>query len=60
MDFITDLLPSNLHGKVYDSILVVVDRYTKMARYIPCTKKVTAAELLDLFMAYIYKDFGAP
>ena len=60
MDFITDLLPSNLYGKVYDSILVVVDRYTKIAWYIPCTKKVTTIELLDLFIAYIYKDFSAP
>ena len=59
MDFITDLPPSNFHGKVYDSILVVVDKYTKIAWYILYTKKVTTIELLDLFIAYIYKDFSA-
>ena len=60
MDFITDLPPSNFHGRIYDSILVVVDRYTKMARYIPCNKTITATELVDTFMGKIYKDFGAP
>jgi hypothetical protein len=42
MDFITDLPPSAGEGTVFDSIIVVVDRYTKMARYVPCTKSLTA------------------
>ena len=46
------------YRQVYDAILVVVDRYTKVARYIPCTKKITAPELAELFMVKIVKDFG--
>jgi hypothetical protein len=35
MDFITELLLSKINGVVYDAILVVVCRLTKMAHYIP-------------------------
>ena len=60
MDFITGLPPSRFRGKVYDSILVIIDRYTKMARYIPTTKEVSAPELAELFVHHIIKDFGTP
>jgi hypothetical protein len=54
IDFITDLPPSidNSTGIEYDSLLVIVDRYTKVARYIPCLKTTTAEELADLFIKY--------
>src|ERR1700761_2711626 len=45
MDFITDLPPSKRDDCVYDAILVIVDRYTKMNLYIPTTKACTAADL---------------
>ena len=35
IDFITDLLPCNQKSQVFNSILVFVDRYTKIAMYIP-------------------------
>ena len=60
MDFITCLPPSKRYGQIYDSILVIVDRYTKMARYIPCTKTINASGLADLFISHIVKDFGVP
>ncbi len=60
LDFITGLPPSRFRGKVFDSILVIVDRYTKMARYISTTKDITAAELAELFILYVVKDFGTP
>ena len=60
MDFITDLPPSQFRGRVYDSILVVVDRYTKSARYIATTKTITAAELAELFMLHVFRSFGLP
>ena len=34
IDFISNLLPYNWQGKVFNSILVLVDRYTKIAMYI--------------------------
>ena len=48
-DFITNLPPSKRRGCVYNTILVVVDRYTKMTRYILYTKKIKAIELVNLF-----------
>ncbi len=35
MDFITDIPPSEFYGVVYDSIFIVVCRYTKLARFVP-------------------------
>jgi transposase InsO family protein len=60
MDFITDLPSSKERGKAYDCILVVVDRYTKMARYIPTKKTIDAAELADVFLSKIVKLHGVP
>lgn len=60
MDFITDLPPSLHRGLVYDSILVVVDRFTKVAKYIPTTKTCTAASLADLFFDEIVSSYGIP
>jgi transposase InsO family protein len=45
---------------VYDSILIIVDRYTKLAQYISITKEITAAKLAELFVLYVVKDFGIP
>ncbi|MGL5827975.1 MAG: DDE-type integrase/transposase/recombinase, partial [Angustibacter sp.] len=61
MDFITDLPPSTKGGKVYDSILVVVDRYTKMARYIPVRKTLDAPGLAQVIVSkHILAGAGAP
>jgi hypothetical protein len=55
-DFITDLPVSN--GK--DSILVFVDRMTKMSHFIPCLKTTSAPEFAHLFVSYIVKLHGLP
>ena len=60
MDFITGLPPSKRGGVVYDAILVVVDRCTKMAKYLPVTTKIDAAELAELFFEEIVLRFGMP
>ena len=46
MDFIVDLPPSNS----YDSILVVVDRLTKMAHFVPCKKTASSEDTARLFL----------
>lgn len=61
-DFIVGLPPGRREQEniVYDSILVVLDRYTKMALYIPCTKTLKAKELADIFYNTIVCRFGMP
>jgi hypothetical protein len=54
MDFITDF--PRVNGK--DSIFVVVDRLTKMAHFIPCTKTITGEETTKLFLDNIYRIHG--
>jgi hypothetical protein len=55
LDFITKLPPSiDITGKVYDSILVIVDRFTKYALYIPTTERLTSDGLATLLLHYIF------
>ena len=42
----------------YDAILVVYNRLTKMAHFIPTTEKTSAAELAQLFRDHIWKLHG--
>jgi hypothetical protein len=60
LDFITRLLLSRFKGKIYNSVLVIVNKYTKIARYILTTKEITATKLAELFILYIVKDFDIP
>jgi hypothetical protein len=49
IDFIVDLLLSICNSAVYDAILVVVDRYTKIARYVLYNKICIAEKLVLMF-----------
>ena len=61
MDFIVGLPPSSTSpGTAYDSILTVVDRYTKMAKYIPVKKTIDAPQLAEVFISNIVRNFGTP
>jgi len=55
-DFITKLPLA----QGYDSILVVVDRLTKMVYFIPTTKKTSAKGLARLFRGNVWKLHGLP
>ena len=51
MDFITDLPLSTTYGSItWDSILVVVDKLTKMAYYIPVRKTMSVADFIEVFI----------
>ena len=56
MDFI-DQLPKS---QQFDSILVVVDRLTKWATFIPCDVRVTSAKLADLLVGKVFSEHGLP
>src|SRR6202161_2438301 len=55
-DFIVELPKSN----GYDTILVVVDRLTKMAHFIPTTVNVDARQTAQLLMDNVWKLHGTP
>ena len=51
IDFMTSVIPSlRLDRKAYDAILVVVDWYTKLAKYYPILKMITAEQLSNLLI----------
>ena len=61
MDFITGVPPSlGVDKRAYNAILVVVDRYTKLARYYPILKTITAEQFGDLFIHTVFCSFGVP
>ncbi|MBW0494130.1 hypothetical protein O181_033845 [Austropuccinia psidii MF-1] len=56
MDFITQLPLSNS----FDSILVIVDRFSKMAVFIPTMSSITSLDLAHLFIKNIFSKYGLP
>jgi len=60
MDFITGLPPSRRGDKVYNAIYIIVNRYTKMALYLPTVKTITTTKLADLFLDKVVRRFRAP
>jgi hypothetical protein len=58
MDFVTDL-PESTASK-YTGILVIVDRLTKMATYLPCRKDIDSPELARMFFEHVICKRGVP
>ncbi|MBW0486394.1 hypothetical protein O181_026109 [Austropuccinia psidii MF-1] len=56
MDLITQLPLSNS----FDSILVIVDRFSKMAVFIPTISSITSLDLAHLFIKNIFSKHGLP
>jgi hypothetical protein len=55
-DFIVDLPRS----RGFDSIMVCVDRLSKMVRLIPCNKTISSEAAAKKFRDHVWKDFGLP
>ena len=60
IDFITELPLCMKRKSMYDSILIVVDRYTKYAKYIPVRKNLKATKLADVLVEDVFSNFGKP
>ena len=58
MDFVTGLPPGGKEN--YNCVLVVVDRFSKRARFIPCFKENNAMDIALLFWNHIIADVGCP
>ncbi|MBW0490939.1 hypothetical protein O181_030654 [Austropuccinia psidii MF-1] len=56
MDFITQLPLTNS----FDSILVIVNRFSKMVVFIPTMSSITSLDLAQLFIKNIYSKHGLP
>jgi hypothetical protein len=60
IDFTVNLPLSTRNERVYDSILVIVDRFTKMSIYIAFNKIYIVENLMDLFYKEIICKYGIP
>ena len=57
MNMIIDLSLSKHRDNIYDVILVMIDHYTKMTRYLSTINKLTAVELTDMFFKHIVLQY---
>ncbi len=57
MDFVVSL-PRSTRG--FDAIFSIVDRFSRMCVFIPCTTQVTALDAANLFFEHWICKFGVP
>ncbi len=61
MDFVTGLpISANWKGNSYDSILVIVDRLTKMVHYVPVKVMIDALGLAEVIINVVVRHHGVP
>ncbi len=60
MDFITDMFSPEFYRVVYDSILLVICRYTKSAPYIPARVDLSTERLAEAFLENVWQDKSIP
>ena len=56
MDFIPELLESG----GFNNVLVIVDKLTKYAIFIPTTVNITEKDTAELFFHHVISKFGIP
>lgn len=60
IDFITGLPPTTYQKEEVDSILVIVDRFTKTSGFFPVHSSITVPDLAELFHSHIELQYGPP
>jgi hypothetical protein len=60
MDFIVALPPAVHRRKVYNALLIIIDRFSKMVQYIACSKDINALDIGDRLIETIFSRFGKP
>ena len=60
MDFIVGLPPAKLQTCVYDAILVIVDRYSKLSIYTPACTTWQAKDFSEVFLTEVVLKYGVP
>ena len=60
LDFITQLPTSHIGTTEYNAILVVVDRYTKIAKFIPTTTNIATPKFVALLYENIELKYRSP
>ncbi|GMJ08552.1 hypothetical protein HRI_004524400 [Hibiscus trionum] len=56
IDFIESLPTSSR----FNTILVIVDKYTKYGHFLPLAHPFTAADVAKLYLDHVYKLYGSP
>jgi hypothetical protein len=50
------LVSKRFDSRTYNSVLVVVDRFSKYVRYVPYSKDIDASTLVELFINRVVLD----
>ena len=58
INFIIDMLSNKREGLVYNAIPVIIDKCTKMIKYLSMIIKIDAAKLIKLFFKKIILRFN--
>ena len=60
LDFITQLPKSFIRTQEFDAILVVINCFIKMAKFILTTTNISALEFATIFYSNIKLQYGSP
>jgi len=60
MDFITSLPLNKRYRRVYNTVLIIIDRYIKILRYILTTKTIDSTGLVELIFEEVILKFRVP
>jgi len=62
MDIVTSLPPlvNPITRKTYNTVLVIVDKFTKYTLYLATTKTLISSSLVELFLYYIVQIYRLP